>query len=934
MTEVPGGEPPRDDSEGASAAGAPFPGYPPPYGASTPAVSDDELAAALAAQTAMYTGPITIPVLNSDPVFRPDPDELQGDVPPPSDVQEAPAPVQEAPASVQEASAPVREPVAPPVPVPPPPPAPEYIAPDAVASDPDAVAPPVAAAPEPQSVAQPVADAPSTADDDLSRIIEQEVASGSTLDAILRLEDELRRRQGLPAAADTEAPPAEVGAAFGAVGWGAPPDPVAPAADAPAASTAAPGWTDAPDPSREGEALAVFPPPVDAAPFDGTLEHEHEHEHEPESEPVPGPQPAGDLAWLSAPPPDFAPPPLVEPPLAAPAGPIDPTTLTPPPLADLPAPVLPPPLTTVDGPDGPVDVSLLPPPTASAVEIPVAGLQDAPPPAAEAIVMTGLPAPAGEAEVEGIDPLDRADLALPIPVDEAGVASVAPVPLSTATVVAVGEPPEPSAPSDPPAFEIEAVSVEPTPVERRAGHAARLFWLWFAANSSVVTVAVGATLFTLGMSLRQVLVSVLAGVALSALPLGLGSLAGKWSGQPTMVVSRATFGLVGNVVPAILAVAGRALWGGVLLWLLAVTADALLAPAEAVGLTAYIALAVGAVVAGIVAVLGYGLLHRVQRVLGILSLLLVAVIIGFTAQRVDIGVALRTDDGPWLLVVGGAVTVFSVVGLAWAQSSSDLARYQNPAGSGAANMLWGSFGAIVPALAIISWGGVLAASDPETADAFASAPLSTLLELVPPALMLPLFGGAAFGLVAGALIAMYSGGLAIVAAGLRAPRALSTLLAVVLVAAVAVGLLLLGADTRDVVRDVMTTVAVPVAAWTGIFACEMMIRLRRFHAPSLLERGGVYPGVRWVNLVGLLVISAVGLGLTTAELAGLTWQGYLFGLLGVPVDDPFASGDPGVLAALALGLVLPLVTAIPTIRRQERDREDAEAASGAVAQPS
>src|SRR5690606_19905927 len=135
------------------------------------------------------------------------------------------------------------------------------------------------------------------------------------------------------------------------------------------------------------------------------------------------------------------------------------------------------------------------------------------------------------------------------------------------------------------------------------------FWLWFAANSSIVMIAVSATLFTFGMSLRQVLVAVVAGVGLSALPLGLGSLAGKWSGQPTMVVSRATFGLVGNILPAVLAVIGRVLWGAVLLWLLAVTAAAVLTPGQTgLGVTALISLAIGAVLAGIVAVLGYGLL--------------------------------------------------------------------------------------------------------------------------------------------------------------------------------------------------------------------------------------------------------------------------------------------------------------------------------------
>lgn len=860
--------------------------YPPPYGSPLTGVgaasgaSDDELAAALAAQTAMYTGPITIPVINSDPSFRPNPAELEPDLAPPA---------------------------APPLAAPPPQPASDYVAPDDVAADPE---PSDLEIPTPTPVAPPVVPPPAPAsaplpDEELSRTVEQEAAANSTLDAILLLENELRRRQGLEPVVEADAPPPGAGAALENDQWDAPevtaqgssePDSsgwATPVAAPSYAAPAVPGWTEAPDPVHEGEIVDT---------------------------------PADD-AWLTAPPPTFVPPPLVEPPAPV-AGPVDPSTLTPPPVDELAAPHP----TIVEGLDGPVDVSLLPPPTAAAA-VPAPGptlpppvaeraAPLAPPPGGEAFVMpdaTSGPGAVSDPDVEGIDDIDRADIAVPVPVESAGVASVAPVPVSTATMVAVGEPVTPPRIQDPPAMAVERVGLEPTPEEQRAGHAARLFWLWFAANSSIVMVAISATLFTAGMSLRQVLVAVVAGVGLSALPLGLGSLAGKWSGQPTMVVSRATFGRLGNILPAVLAVLGRVLWGGVLLWILAATAHVILSPNEAgIGLSSALALAIGAVLAGLVAVLGYGLLHRVQRVLGILSTVLVVATIVVTSSHVDIPTALRTDDGPWMLTVGGTVLVFSVVGLAWAQSSSDLARYQKTGGSGAANMLWGSFGVIVPTLAILSWGAILAASSPELAADLARAPLATLLTLVPDGVELPLLAAAGFGLVAGAIVAMYSGGLAIQAVGVRLPRAIATLIAALLVGLVAAALLLLGNDMRAVITDVATTAAVPIAAWTGIFASEMMIRLRRFHAPSLLAGGGVYPAVRWVNLLGLVVITAIGLGFVTAELAGLTWTGYLFPLLGVAADAPLAGTDIGVLIALGLGVLLPVVAGVPAIRRQER----------------
>ncbi|WP_209306395.1 cytosine permease, partial [Blastococcus sp. CT_GayMR19] len=120
-------------------------------------------------------------------------------------------------------------------------------------------------------------------------------------------------------------------------------------------------------------------------------------------------------------------------------------------------------------------------------------------------------------------------------------------------------------------FSLERGGVEPTPIEQRNGRALRLVWLWFGANGSALSVTVGALLLASGMSLRQGVVASLVGVGLSFLPLGLGTLAGKRSGMPTMVISRATFGLLGNVLPAVLAVVTRLFWGAAFLWLLATT---------------------------------------------------------------------------------------------------------------------------------------------------------------------------------------------------------------------------------------------------------------------------------------------------------------------------------------------------------------------------
>jgi purine-cytosine permease-like protein len=478
---------------------------------------------------------------------------------------------------------------------------------------------------------------------------------------------------------------------------------------------------------------------------------------------------------------------------------------------------------------------------------------------------------------------------------------------------------------------VEVIALEPTPAEFRAGRSIRLFWVWFAVNASVVSLALGAVILGLGLSLRQAVLAALIGVALSFLPLGLGTLAGKWSGQPTMVVSRATFGTVGNGIPALVALLTRLVWSAALLWMLgAGTAEILvgagLVPGDARLIVALGAAAAGLVIAAVVAGIGFRALAITSAIVAALAAVLVAGLIVLTVSYVDLGVALSIPDGDWVLMLGGAVLVFSAIGLAWAMSSGDVARYQARGTSGSAALLWTALGATIPAFALITWGAVLAASNPVIAEGLQRNPLDLVARLLPLWYPAPLIAAVALSLLCGAVLALYSGGFALLAVGMRAPRWAGVLVVVLITGALTAALLLLVADTTALLRDVLTTAAVPIAAWAGIFGAETMIRSRRVHSPSLLRRGGVYPAVRWTNTVMLVLITAAAWGITTASTVGLTWQGYLLAPLGLSADAPLAAGDLGVLAALVLGLLTPLVAGIPALRAlQTAERAATEA---------
>ncbi|TXK17450.1 cytosine permease [Homoserinibacter sp. GY 40078] len=876
MTDVPssGAEhPPGEDPD----AGTSRPGIPPFARGSYPApfgndarTSDDELAAALAAQAAMYTGPISLPVVNEEPAMRPNPADAVVGMPPPASL--------------------------PPVPVPPPPAPAEYVAPDDIAADPEPGAP---------------ATGVGLGDDELSRTVENEAASSSTLDAILLLENELRRRQGLAPVSPSDEPPLSAGAAISQSEAfrspvSAPPVTASPAVSAEESGPSTdegriPGWTPAPDPEREG--MSGDDPSADIYAQPLVVAGDEFHDEAVPAAPTEADDLLDDAPWRSAPPPVFEPTPLVEPEAAAtgalPTG----------------APVVADPPNHPIGTGEQVDVSTLPPPSPdtavgqvppTSLDTPASpvDLQDAPPPVVPAM-------PLAPPVVDASDASDAAETADDVahdapppaePISDAGAGGASTVEDSDDTL------------------SVETAGAEPTPIEQRAGVAARMFWMWFAPNSSFVMIAVGATLVTLGMSLRQVLVAIVVGVGFSALPLGLGTLAGRWSGLPTMVISRATFGVRGNLVPALLAVLGRVFWAAVMLWLLAVAVAGTLDHGEPLAqVTVIVVVAAGTVVAGLVAVVGYGVLYRLQRILTLLAAVLLAVTIAATWERLDLATAIAKDDGSWVLVIGGAALVFSVVGLAWAQSSSDVARYQRPTSSGGANMIWAAVGAMLPALGVLAWGGLLAASDPELAAAFAAAPVSTVLGMAPGWLTVPLLAAAGLGLLSAATLAIYSAGLAVVSTGAKLPRPAAAAVGALAAGVLAATFVGFGTGMGGVLRDLATTLAVPVAAWTGIFAAEMMLRERRFHTPSLLATGGVYASVRWVNVVGLVLVSVVGFGLTSATVSGLDWQGYLF--RAIDANEPWMSSDLGVFVALGLGLLLPVVAGIPAIRRQERPLE-------------
>src|SRR5690606_35968719 len=98
---------------------------------------------------------------------------------------------------------------------------------------------------------------------------------------------------------------------------------------------------------------------------------------------------------------------------------------------------------------------------------------------------------------------------------------------------------------------IEVTGIEIIDESERTAKPSDLFWPWFAANVSVFGISYGSYLLWAGISWWQATVVAIIGITISFIACGLVAIAGKRGSAPTMILSRAPFGVVGQKVPGV-----------------------------------------------------------------------------------------------------------------------------------------------------------------------------------------------------------------------------------------------------------------------------------------------------------------------------------------------------------------------------------------------
>ncbi len=489
------------------------------------------------------------------------------------------------------------------------------------------------------------------------------------------------------------------------------------------------------------------------------------------------------------------------------------------------------------------------------------------------------------------------------------------------TAVDPGKPPGvPARPPRTPAVELNGINVIAR-VERK-GKPSDLFWPWCAANVGVLGIGYAAYLLSHNVSFWQALIAGIVGIVASFLLVGFTSLAGKRGSAPTMVLSRAPFGVRGNRLPTLVSYLLLVGWETVTMVLAIFAVDTIFvrlgwSDGTLTKVVAFIAVASVIVAAGF---LGFDAIMRFQRYITYAMIVLTIGFVVVAASHIHLAGLKSLPTGDVAAFVGALIFAFTSFGLSWANTGADYSRYLPPSVRGRSVVGWTTFGASIGPIFLILVGLLLTGSSSALDQAVGADPIGGLGSILPTWYLIPFILVALLGLIGSAVLDIYSSGLALLGLGLKAPRYVAVCIDAVIMVLGTIYVVWIAGNFFNSFQGFLITLGVPIAAWTGIFLADMVLRRRNYVDSDLYDSGGRYGSVNWASVTLMVFACFVGFGLVTNGLASwLTWQGYLLEPLHLGGrDGTWASANLGVAFSLAIGFGGYLLLCRGRVRAQER----------------
>ncbi len=471
---------------------------------------------------------------------------------------------------------------------------------------------------------------------------------------------------------------------------------------------------------------------------------------------------------------------------------------------------------------------------------------------------------------------------------------------------------------------VETTGIEIIEESERTARPHDLFWPWFAANVSVFGLSYASFVLYFGISFWQgAFVSVI-GIVVSFLLCGIIAIAGKRGSAPTMILSRAAFGVNGQKVPGVLSWLVSIGWE-TFLAILAVLATSTIFTRLGWGGGTGTKVVAAVVVAALIvsaSVAGYHVIMRMQSVLTWVTGIVTVLYMAFTVDDIDWGAVQDVPAGSAQAVIGALVMVMTGFGLGWINIAADWSRYQKRTASGPSIVAWNTFGGALAPVVLVLFGLALAGSSTEILDGVAGDPIGTLATLLPTWFLVPFLLAAILSLVSGAVLGIYSSGLTLLSLGVRLKRPQAAFIDGILLTLGTIYVVFFAEDFLGPFQSFLITLGVPLAAWAGIMIADLALRRRDYDEDALFDARGRYGSVDRTAIGTMAVASVVGWGLVvntfSDDASWNNWQGYLLGpfWLGGKQGD-WAFANLGVLFALVIGLVGGFLLRRRTVQCQE-----------------
>ena len=455
----------------------------------------------------------------------------------------------------------------------------------------------------------------------------------------------------------------------------------------------------------------------------------------------------------------------------------------------------------------------------------------------------------------------------------------------------------------------------------RRGKASDLFWPWAGANVSLLALSYGAFFLGFGISFWQATIAAVVGTVGSFALVGVSSLAGKRSSAPTMTLSRAAFGVKGNLLPGLLSYFVFVGWETVLVSLATLATGTVLE--RATSLDRNIALVLGFLIAASLTifggVLGHPVIMKLQRWITGITVLATVTYIVLTLDEVNWDSVFEIKAGSTAGLIGAIIFAITGIGLGWVNSAADYSRYLPRNVSSKSVFGWTVFGASIVPIVLVIYGSALSGSSKELSDAIAMDPIGALTQLLPTWFLIPFALVAILGLVGGAILDLYSSGLTLISIGVKVKRPVAAAIDGTIMLFGTIYIVWFATDFFGPFQGFLITLGVPVAVWSAIFVADVVLRKRDYVEADLFSETSRYGRVNPVAIALVVFGSIVGWGFVTNTFASwLSWQGYFMSAIGGK-EGQWAYANVGVIFALAIGFVGHLITGRSRIKRQESD---------------